>query len=270
MLWHDPLVRLLTAFAQRAGVPVTREPRSIFAAVLDQDLLSRPHCGIIPDLVCELRRAVAGVAGGRPRLLRCLYDVKTVYAGNTHYEAAGRASERAGAVERRARHMHTAYEAAARAQDRQMLVRRTEAAGGDVAAIPAAAALPVGPCLRRLREFPRVEGLAFGSYGEASPAVHTLLMVLATAVAEREWREMGARTESEARGIVMSQMRRQLSLAVHGGHMRVLQARCAYVGISHDAAVAEAVRQGAPEAAHAAMWPSPAPLGVVGGRGGGG
>ena len=95
-------------------------------------------------------------------------------------------------------------------------------------------------------------------------------MVLAAAVAEREWREIGARTESEARGIVMSQMRRQLSLAVHGGHMRVLQARCAYVGISHDAAVAEAVRQGAPEAAHAAMWPSPAPLGVVGGRGGGG
>ena len=37
-----------------------------------------------------------------------------------------------------------------------------------------------------------------------------------------------------------------------------------------DPAVAEAVRQGAPEAAHAAMWPSPAPLGVVGGRGGGG
>ena len=54
---------------------------------------------------------------------------------------------------------------------------------------------------------------------------------------------MGARTESEARGIVMSQMLRQLSLAGHGGHMRVLQARCAYVGIAHDAAIAEAARQ---------------------------
>ena len=57
---------------------------------------------------------------------------------------------------------------------------------------------------------------------------------------------MGARTESEARGIVMSQMRRQLSLAGHGGHMRVLQARCAYVGLAHGAAVAEAARQGTP------------------------
>ena len=44
--------------------------------------------------------------------------------------------------------------------------------------------------------------------------------------------------------------------------------RCAYVGLSHDAAVAEAVRQGAPAAAHAAMWPGPEPLGVDG-RGGG-
>ena len=84
----------------------------------------------------------------------------------------------------------------------------------------------------------------------------------------REWREMGARTESEARGIVMTQLRRQLSLAVHAGHMRVIHARCAYVGLSHDAAVAEAVRQGAPAAAHAAMWPGPEPLGVDG-RGGG-
>ena len=97
--------------------------------------------------------------------------------------------------------------------------------------------------------------------------MHTLLAVLARAIAAREWREMGARTESEARGIVMSQLRRQLSLAAHAGHMRVLHARCAYVGLSHDAAVAEADRQGAPEAAHAAMWPGPAPLGLDG-RGG--
>ena len=34
--------------------------------------------------------------------------------------------------------------------------------------------------------------------------------------------------------------------------------------LSHDAAVAEAVRQGAPEAAHAAMWPGPVPLGLDG------
>ena len=73
-----------------------------------------------------------------------------------------------------------------------------------------------------IREFPAVAGLAFGSR-----AVHTLLAVIARAIAECEWREMGARTEAEARGVIMSQLRRQLSLAAHAGHMRVLHARCA-------------------------------------------
>ena len=84
----------------------------------------------------------------------------------------------------------------------------------------AAWAVPV----RRLREFPPVMGLAFGSYGEASRPVHTLLAVLARAIAEREWRETGARTAAEARGVVMTQLRRRLSLATHAGHMRVLHA----------------------------------------------
>ena len=101
-----------------------------------------------------------------------------------------------------------------------------------------------------------------------SPSVHTLLRTLAVEVAAREWREMGARSEAEARGIVTSQLYRQLSLAVHGGHMRVIHARCGYVGLAHDAAVTEAGRQAAPEAARAAAWPGPRPLGV--GRAGGG
>ena len=94
------------------------------------------------------------------------------------------------------------------------------------------------------------------------------MRTLAVEVAAREWREMGARSEAEARGIVTSQLYRQLSLAVHGGHMRVIHARCGYVGLAHDAAVTEAGRQAAPEAARAAAWPGPRPLGV--GRAGGG
>ena len=78
-----------------------------------------------------------------------------------------------------------------------MLVRRAQAAGERTADIPDAAALPPGPCLRRLREFLAVAGLVFGSYGEASRPVPTLLAVLARAIAEREWREMGARTEAD-------------------------------------------------------------------------
>ena len=69
------------------------------ADVLDQDLLYGTRCGLIPDLVAELRRAAPGVLDGRARLVRCLFDTKTVFAGNTLYVQAGRGVEREAAVE---------------------------------------------------------------------------------------------------------------------------------------------------------------------------
>ena len=94
-----------------------------------------------------------------------------------------------------------------------------------IAALPHYRAMAPGPCLTRLREYPEVEGLVFGSYGEASPAVYTLLGVLARAIAEREWRGMGARTESEARGIISTQLYRQLCVATVGGHIHARDPR---------------------------------------------
>ena len=54
---------------------------------------------------------------------------------------------------------------------------------------------------------------------------------------------MGARTESKARGIISTQLYRQLCVATVGGHMRVIHGRAQYVGRSHAMAVAEAERQ---------------------------
>ena len=161
-----------------------------------------------------------------------------------------------------------------------MLVRRTremagpgaspEAVAARVDALPTPATMPPGPCLTRLREYPLPEGLAFGSYGEASPTVHALLEVFAGAIAVREWRGMGARSESHARGIILTQLRRQLCVATVGGHMRVIHARACYCGHTRAAAAAEAERQApGPVAAAAAAWPPPRPA-VTGPRGGGG
>ena len=47
---------------------------------------------------------------------------------------------------------------------------------------------------------------------------------------------MGARTESEARGLITTQLRRELSVATHAGHARMLLSRRAYVGLSHEGA----------------------------------
>ena len=53
---------------------------------------------------------------------------------------------------------------------------------------------------------------------------------------------------SEARGIITTQLYRQLCVATVGGHMRVIHGGAQYVGRSHAMAVAEAERQRAPEA----------------------
>ena len=102
---------------------------------------------------------------------------------------------------------------------------------------------PAGAVEQLLDTFPPTRGLILGSYGEASPAVTALQDALAAAIAAREWREMGARTEAEARGIVASQLRRELSIASHAGHARMLLGRRAYVGLSRDAAQQLAYRR---------------------------
>ena len=47
-------------------------------------------------------------------------------------------------------------------------------------------------------------------YGEASPDVHALLTVAADGLAARQWRDMGARTQEEARSFIVSSLRRRL------------------------------------------------------------
>ena len=71
--------------AKRAHVPVLQEPRSLFAAVLDHDILGRPRSGIIPDLVTTMHEARPG--GLRGGLHQLFFDVKTLEAGGADYVA---------------------------------------------------------------------------------------------------------------------------------------------------------------------------------------
>ena len=80
--------------------------------------------------------------------------------------------------------------------------------------------------------FPPVRGLVAGSYGEVSPALRRFVRLCGGLAGEREWREMGARSAAEAGGILMGEMLRQLSVASHAGHMRVLHQRLRWVGMS--------------------------------------
>lgn len=147
-------------------------------------------------------------------------------------------------MERRARAVPRDYARRARQVDREQAERRVRAAGQDPQLVlPPAAQAPPGPVELLLRTFPPCEGLIFGSYGEVSPQVHALLEAFAIAIAAREWRDMGARSEREARGIITTQLRRELSVASHAGHARMLLSRRAYVGLSRDGARALADRR---------------------------
>ena len=94
--------------------------------------------------------------------------------------------------------------------------------------------------------FPPVWGLVAGSYGEISPAMRRFVRRCGALAGEREWREMGARTAAEAGGILQGQMLRQLSVASHAGHMRVLYQRLRWVGMS----AAQAARAGGASGIH--------------------
>ena len=110
--------------------------------------------------------------------------------------------------------MRREYLSAARAADRQYSAPGTN------------------PILDRLRSFGQTRGLAFGAYGEASPDVHALLTVAADGLAARQWRDMGARTQEEARSFIVSSLvRRRLGLVICREFARHRIRRVPYIGV---------------------------------------
>ena len=51
-----------------------------------------------------------------------------------------------------------------------------------------------------------------GHFGECSPDIHHLVRAAAETLAATRWRAMGARSESEARGYFMNDVRKELSI----------------------------------------------------------
>ena len=66
----------------------------------------------------------------------------------------------------------------------------------------------------RLDSIGGVRGVAFGHYSEMSRDGHELISITADVVAARRWRDIGARTQAEARSYFMQRFRRRLALIV--------------------------------------------------------
>ena len=75
----------------------------------------------------------------------------------------------------------------------------------------------MGPVENKLLSFPTVQGMVFGSFGEASEAVHSLVEALATSrvrvAGPQRGRRGVVRTEEGEKSIAVSFIKRTLSLA---------------------------------------------------------
>ena len=71
-----------------------------------------------------------------------------------------------------------------------------------------------GPVRIRLRQFGRIQGFAFGSWGEASTDAKKFVNLLAESGATKIWRTMEkARTMEEVKGVIKCRLRRILGIA---------------------------------------------------------
>ena len=152
-----------------------------------------------------------------------LGDVKTIHGLSSHYLSARARDEQSGAVRDR--------EASVAADYR----RHAQRLDAELSGTPVHVLGPVG---RRLAEFGATRGLVFGHYSEASDDVHDLIDVATDELARRVWRQMGARSQAEARGILVARARRRMGVAAARAFARHRLARVPYIGMPRAAVVA--------------------------------
>ena len=134
-------------------------------------------------------------------------------AGGLYFSARAR-DEQSGAVQQRAWAVDGEYHTHAANLDRQYSPAGTT------------------PIADRLAQYgPRVRGLVFGQYAEASDDVHFLLEHAATGIARQRWRRFGARNLAEARGAILQSLKRRLGVFVAREYARHRLRRVPYIGL---------------------------------------
>jgi hypothetical protein len=223
---HDDVAEVVLQTVLRSGVRGERTPRGMFQDVLPPEALVR-QCGrpdIVPDgLLQDVPFATRRGPAWR-HTPRFLVDFKMVHLGASEYvrQRVQDRESRGGAVAGRERRVPRAYEMHAERLD--------ETHHGVPAAEVEAGRMPPGPVLARLREYPPAVGLVFGAYGEASPAVHTLLSASVRQAAQ-DWRLLGSRSEAESRGLLTAMFVRDWGITAARAAARLRLSRVHYVGM---------------------------------------
>ena len=127
-----------------------------------------------------------------------MHELKVISSSKSRYKVT---QEERG-VDKRSKELHAEYVAKARKSD-QLYGGAREGEQGRVET--------------KLLSFPKVEGIVFGNWGEASEATHSLVDALATSralVAEPQARRKGGRMSEEGvKSLAVGYIRRRLSVA---------------------------------------------------------
>ena len=192
---HDQLKMVLYRLCVWAGLPCEVEVFNLFARHIPQDGLARiennrDRQGMVPDFKITL------TMGGQSR--QVLHELKCISSSQSRY----RPSWKERGVDRRAGELHDEYVDKARKAD--------QVHGGVQPG-------QVGGVENKLLSFPKVEGIVFGNWGEASEATHSLVEALATSrakVAEPQARKKGkSLSEEGVKSLAVGFIRRRLGVA---------------------------------------------------------
>ena len=190
---HDCIKWRISQDAKEMGFRLRTEVLGVFTSCLNATareslagLPLRQRQGLIPDFLASFEPSAGAPAK------EALLELKTLHCGSSTYDPSW--SRRCEAVRRRAEKVPGEYVCKARRLDQ----RFCGTAVGET-----------GPVERKLAPFGEVQGVVFGTWGEASLHVEELLSSLVDSGCTRHWRAMRARGPDEVRGALAWLLRRR-------------------------------------------------------------
>ena len=210
---HDSIKHVIYRLCMWAGLPCEQEVFNIFSRHIPQAGLSRidkarDRQGMVPDFKISL------AIGGEQR--QVLHELKCISSSQSRYKPSW---EERG-VDKRAGKLNQEYLDKARKADQDH--------GGVQPGI-------LGGVERKLLTFPKVEGLVFGNWGEASEATHQLVEALATSRAQvgepqARGRKGTILTEEGVKSMAVGYIRRKLGITAVKAQCHSLLGRLEGIG----------------------------------------
>ena len=225
---HDECSQALYMDLMSPVTSVIAEPAHLFSGIIPPQLLvpeeGKKKPAIIPDASVNVSIPAAQTQrharqDGAPEPLRNhLFDTKLIHSAAAYQGGPREREDQCGAVAVRARKVQSEYMTHAR----QMDARIAEVSNS----------LPGTAVQSHLSLIGPVRAAIIGHYGECSQDIHHLVRAAAEALAAKQWRTMGARSEMEARSFFMDTLRKELSIKIWSAIGRHRLNRLDFIGIS--------------------------------------